>query len=93
MEMRARLEGGKSGGSASEHPENPDDHMESARTPRRAGHDLTKSQVVEAALAFALTEAAKAQRFDVVSQLAKELEARRLDCGNVVRLAPRKVFR
>jgi hypothetical protein len=30
------------------------------------------------ALAFALMEAAKAGRFDVVAQLAKELEARRL---------------
>jgi hypothetical protein len=34
--------------------------------------------VVEAALAKALTEAARAGRFDVVAQLAKELEARRL---------------
>ena len=33
---------------------------------------------VEAALALALTEAAKAGRFDVVAQLARELEARRL---------------
>ena len=33
---------------------------------------------VEAALAGALTEAAKAGRFDVVAQIAKELEARRL---------------
>jgi hypothetical protein len=40
---------------------------------------------VEEALAFALTEAAKAQRFDVVAQLARELEARRLaSAGNVV---------
>jgi len=33
---------------------------------------------VEAALAGALTEAAKAGRFDVVAQLAGELQARRL---------------
>jgi hypothetical protein len=33
---------------------------------------------VEAALIAALTEAAKSGRFDVVSQLARELEARRL---------------
>lgn len=33
---------------------------------------------VEAALAGALTEAARAGRFDVVAQLAKEIEARRL---------------
>jgi hypothetical protein len=36
------------------------------------------SSPIETALAFALTEAAKAGRFDVVAQLAKELEARRL---------------
>ena len=40
----------------------------------------SKPQVdaVEEALTGALTEAAKAGRFDVVAQLAKELEARRL---------------
>jgi hypothetical protein len=36
------------------------------------------SDVVEAALAEALTAAARAGRFDVVAQIAKELEARRL---------------
>jgi hypothetical protein len=42
---------------------------------------------IETALAFALTEAAKAGRFDVVAQLAKELEARRLASSpNVVAL-------
>jgi hypothetical protein len=42
---------------------------------------------VEAALARALTQAADAARFDVVVQLARELEARRLArSGNVVRL-------
>jgi hypothetical protein len=42
---------------------------------------------VDTALAFALTEAAKAGRFDVVAQLAKELEARRLaNSPNVVAL-------
>jgi hypothetical protein len=40
---------------------------------------------VEAALAGALARAAEASRFDVVAQLAKELEARRLvRAGNVV---------
>jgi hypothetical protein len=40
---------------------------------------------VEAALAEALARAAEAGRFDVVAQLAKELEARRLArAGNVV---------
>jgi hypothetical protein len=46
---------------------------------------------VEAALAFALEEAAKAGRYDVVMQLAKELEARRLaKSTNVVTLDPSK---
>jgi hypothetical protein len=45
---------------------------------------------VEDALAFALAEAAKVGRFDVVAQLAKELEARRLaDASNVVALPDR----
>jgi hypothetical protein len=40
---------------------------------------------VEEALAGALARAAEAGRFDVVAQLAKELEARRLSAaGNVV---------
>jgi len=43
---------------------------------------------VEAALADALTRAAAAARFDVVAQLARELEARRLAREpNVVSLA------
>lgn len=41
---------------------------------------------VETALAFALTEAAKAGRFDVVAQLAAELQARRLEGSNVAPL-------
>ena len=42
---------------------------------------------VEAALAGALSAAAAAGRFDVVAQLARELEARRLArAGNVVRI-------
>jgi hypothetical protein len=45
------------------------------------------TDAVEAALATALVEAATAGRFDVVAQLARELEARRLArAGNVVRL-------
>ena len=47
------------------------------------GHSLPRDPV-EAALAVALTEAAKAGRFDVVAMLAKELEARRLAGSNVV---------
>ena len=42
---------------------------------------------MEPALARALAQAAEAGRFDVVAQLAKELEARRLGrMGNVVAL-------
>jgi hypothetical protein len=51
--------------------------------------DVTHSgtPTIDTALAFALTEAAKAGRFDVVAQLAKELEARRLASSpNVVAL-------
>ena len=45
---------------------------------------------LEAALVNALARAAEAGRFDVVAQLAKELEARRLArSGNVVVLDPR----
>jgi hypothetical protein len=45
------------------------------------------TSTIDTALAFALTEAAKAGRFDVVAQLAKELEARRLASSpNVVTL-------
>jgi hypothetical protein len=42
---------------------------------------------VEQAIARALAQAGDAGRFDVVAQLARELEARRLArAGNVVRL-------
>jgi hypothetical protein len=51
------------------------------------GHTLGRSDEVETALAKALAQAATAGRFDVVAQLAKELEARRLaGMGNVVAL-------
>ena len=46
---------------------------------------------VENALAKAIEQAAAAGRFDVVAQLAKELEARRLaHAGNVVQLGGRR---
>lgn len=46
---------------------------------------------VEAAISIALTRAAEAGRFDVVAQLAKELEARRLGAAdNVVAIATAK---
>jgi hypothetical protein len=52
-----------------------------------ASQGAPSSDAVEAALARALVEAATAGRFDVVAQLARELEARRLSrAGNVVRL-------
>jgi hypothetical protein len=45
-----------------------------------SSHDLSApGDVVERALAVALVEAAVARRFDVVAQLARELEARRLE--------------
>lgn len=52
------------------------------------GQSMGPSDPVEAALAKALDAAAVAGRFDVVGQLARELEARRLaTAGNVVPLA------
>lgn len=49
---------------------------------------------LERALTKALELAATAGRFDVVAQLAKELEARRLaDAGNVVAIDPRRRHR
>ena len=46
---------------------------------------------VEAALAQALRKATTAERWDVVAQLARELEARRLArAGNVVILVPKR---
>jgi hypothetical protein len=52
------------------------------QTPQEASGDE-----VERVLARALAQASEAGRFDVVAQLARELEARRLArAGNVVRL-------
>jgi hypothetical protein len=49
----------------------------------------TGADQVEAALARALDRASEAGRFDVVAQLARELEARRLaQLSNVVLLEP-----
>jgi hypothetical protein len=54
----------------------------------------TSKDDVEAALAKALALAADAGRFDVVAQLARELEARRLAVfGNVVRLDEQRTKR
>ena len=51
---------------------------------------VTLASDVDAALALALTKAAEAGRFDVVAQLARELEARRLAGTNVVILDAKK---
>jgi hypothetical protein len=62
----------------------PDD---SSRIVTAKGAECTSDGAVEAALAGALAKAADAGRFDVVAQLARELEARRLArVGNVVTL-------
>jgi hypothetical protein len=51
----------------------------------RSRGNPTEGNEVESALASALAEAASAGRFDVVAQLARELEARRLArMGNVI---------
>jgi hypothetical protein len=73
-------------GSSPDHPPRVD---VSAREPVGAWPTGTD---VETALAAALTRAAEAGRWDVVAQLARELEARRLaQAGNVVTLkAPRQ---
>ena len=53
----------------------------------KLGRSLDQPDEVEAALAKALGDAAAAGRFDVVAQLAKELDARRLArAGNVLSL-------
>jgi hypothetical protein len=60
--------------------------LNAAPLDRSLDHQLPPD-VVEAALARALDRASEAGRFDVVAQLARELEARRLARAvNVVRL-------
>jgi hypothetical protein len=58
--------------------------------PGRLGSDLGSGNSVEDALVAALAEATEAGRFDVVVQLAKELEARRKARSNVVDLEARR---
>ena len=62
----------------------------SAREPVAIGPSTAAVEgPVECALATALARAAEAARWDVVAQLAHELEARRLaDWGNVVQFQP-----
>jgi hypothetical protein len=63
------------------------DAGESTALPRSAA----ASDAVEEALARAVTLASAAGRFDVVAQLARELEARRLaQAGNVVTLSEQR---
>lgn len=67
-------------------PLSPNDSSRNVTADRN--HDTPPAADVEAALADALSRAAAAGRFDVVAQLARELEARRLArAGNVVLLA------
>ncbi len=70
------------------------DDVRSTEIDRRGaspGQSEGHRDAVEAALADALTEAARAGRFDVVAQLAKELEARRLArAENVIALDARR---
>jgi hypothetical protein len=49
-------------------------------------------KTAEDALALALERASAAQRWDVVSQLARELEARRLAASEVPLLASRRKY-
>ena len=71
-----------------------DDTSVTARYPADAaviGPAIGPAGEMDHALAFALTKATEAGRFDVVAQLARELEARRLASSlNVVTLAARK---
>jgi hypothetical protein len=63
-------------------------------TPAHEPERTSDGDAVEAALVAALTAATAAGRFDVVGQLARELEARRLArAGNVVSLGGRRTLR
>lgn len=88
----ARIDEGSRGYSSSEAPKEPD-RSRSVADPDRFGPTFGPTgDPVEAALARALDAAAVAGRFDVVAQLAKELEARRLAREpNVVVLSRRSV--
>ena len=68
------------------------DRPETKKKPKKPKVTLavTLASDVDAALALALTKAAEAGRFDVVAQLARELEARRLAGSNVVTIDARK---
>jgi len=70
----------------------PDDSSPNVTTSETSEPAATSRAVdVETRLAVALSRAAEAGRFDIVAQLARELEARRLArAGNVVRLDDRE---
>ena len=73
-------------------PVSPDDSSQNV-TATGASETAPKSSAkdMETALAAALSRAAEAGRFDIVAQLARELEARRLArAGSAVRLDDRE---
>jgi hypothetical protein len=73
-----------------------DDPQSGAANPAIPGSldtNLDASDVVEIALAEALTKAAAAGRFDVVGQIARELEARRLSRTGVTVLERHRLAR
>ena len=64
---------------------------EEDETRRAKPEQRPPADAVESALAAGISEATRAERWDVVAQLARELEARRLALAtNVVALAPRQ---
>jgi hypothetical protein len=68
--------------------------QDDAKRPEVSASRLPETDVVEAALAEAIKRATSAERWDVVSQLARELEARRIArAGNVVMLGSSRAKR
>lgn len=84
-EPKSCREDGSSGEASS--PSTVDGAGVDANHPNPGGASMTMS--IETPLAVALTEATRAGRWDVVAQLAAELQARRLDRSNVVSIAKR----
>lgn len=59
----------------------------SAREPAATGpNEIAVSRAIEDVLAVALERASAAARWDIVAQLARELEARRLSAAGVAEL-------
>ena len=67
----------------------PSEHNPTLENPANAivANSVAETVSVDTSLSRALTKAAEAGRFDVVAQLARELEARRLAGSNVVPLS------